>query len=94
MNNENGRLEFDGLIEFMEKFPDESSARNHFAYIRWQGNPVCPHCSHKKVYTYNDGKRYKCAGCKKQFTVKSGTVFEDSKIGMRKWFFVRFFTFN
>lgn len=86
MNNENNRLEFDGLIDFMEKFPTEDSARKHFAFIRWGDSPVCPLCGHEKVYTYNDGKRYKCAGCKKQFTVKSGTVFEDSKIGMRKWF--------
>lgn len=83
---QNNPFEFDGLIDFMEKFPTEKSARDHFALIRWGDSPVCPHCNHEKVYTYSDGKRYKCAGCKTQFTVKSGTVFEDSKIGMRKWF--------
>lgn len=94
MNNENNRLEFDGMLEFMDKFPTEDSARKHFAFIRWGDSPVCPLCGHEKVYTYNDGKRYKCAGCKKQFTVKSGTVFEDSKIGMRKWFLALYLLTN
>lgn len=79
-------FQFDGLIEFMEMFPNDKAANDHFALIRWNGNPVCPHCGHNRVYTYNDNKRYKCAGCKVQFTVKSGTIFEDSNIGMRKWF--------
>jgi transposase-like protein len=87
-------FEFSDLFEFMEKFPDDKAANAHFALIRWAGEPVCPHCGHKHVYTYNDGKRYKCKGCKTQFTVKSGTIFEDSKIGMRKWFMAIYLLIN
>lgn len=79
-------FQFTDIFEFMEAFPTDAAANAHFAQIRWSGKPVCPHCGHDVVYTYSDGKRYKCKGCKVQFTVKSGTVFEDSNVGMRKWF--------
>lgn len=50
--------------------------------------PVCPYkeCGHDRVFTYANGKVYKCAKCKKQFSVKVGTIFEDSKIPLQKWF--------
>ena len=79
-------FEFNDIFELVAMIPDDKAANAHFAMIRWNGSPVCPHCNHDKVYTYKDGKRYKCAGCKTQFTVKSGTVFEDSNVGMKKWF--------
>lgn len=87
-------FEFNDLFEFVEMFPNDKAASDHFALIRWAGKPVCPHCNHDKVYTYNDGKRYKCAGCKTQFTVKSGTIFEDSNIGMKKWFMAIYLLVN
>lgn len=79
-------FEFADIFEFVEAFPTDAVANAHFAQIRWSGKPVCPHCKHDVVYTYSDAKRYKCKKCKVQFTVKSGTIFEDSKIGMKKWF--------
>lgn len=79
-------FQFTDIFEFMEAFPTDAAATAHFAQLRWSGKPVCPHCGHSHVYTYSDGKRYKCAKCQVQFTVKSGTVFEDSNVGMRKWF--------
>lgn len=86
MSTTKNPFEFEDLFEFVTMFPDDKAANKHFALIRWGGNPVCPHCSHNHVYTYNDDKRFKCKGCKVQFTVKSGTIFEDSNIGMKKWF--------
>lgn len=52
----------------------------------WAGNPVCPHCKSGKPYKTKVG--YKCSNsdCYKKFTVKVGTVLENSKIPLRKWF--------
>jgi transposase-like protein len=77
---------FNNLIEINEYFSDEDICRKYLAYLRWENNPICPHCGHDKVYEYQNGKLYKCAKCRQQFTVKVGTIFEDSKISLKKWF--------
>jgi transposase-like protein len=54
--------------------------------MRWRdGVPVCPACGHKEHYYLKTQKRWKCKDCHKQFTVKLGTVFEDSPISLTKW---------
>lgn len=79
---------FNTLIETTMYFSDEQVCRDYLENIRWGGFPVCPHCGHKEVYIYSNGKLYKCKECKEQFTVKVGTIFEDSKISLSKWFVV------
>ena len=53
---------------------------------RLRNGEYCPHCRHDKIYTFNDGKRYRCAKCKQDFTIRTGTVFGESKLPLRKWF--------
>lgn len=71
-------------------FHDEAAAIQHLESILWPEGPVCPHCSSdKKIYaltgkTTRPGLR-KCGQCRKQFTVKVGTVFESSHIPLYKW---------
>lgn len=68
--------------------------RRYLEKKRWPDGPVCPHCGNKeKVYTIapNKAKKvreglYKCAKCRKQFTVTIGTIFEKSHIPLSKWF--------
>lgn len=79
-------FKFSNLFEFVAMIPDDKAANKRFPLIRWSGNHVCPHCGRNHVYVYNDGKRSKCVGCKVDFTVKAGTIFEDSNMGMKKWF--------
>ncbi len=76
------------LIKFYQKFKDEQACRDFLAEQRWGGSEkaVCPHCKYKDTYKYEDGKLFKCAECKKQFTVRIGTIFEDSRIPLIKWF--------
>jgi transposase-like protein len=78
--------EFKSLAEFMEHFHDEQTCREHFAAIRFRNGAYCPHCGHGKVYTFGNGKRYRCADCKKDFTIVTGTVFGETKLPLRKWF--------
>ncbi|MCJ2069348.1 IS1595 family transposase [Methylobacterium sp. J-030] len=74
-------------------FHDEVAAVARLEAIVWPNGPVCPHCGNadpKRVYsikgkTARPGLRT-CAECRKQFTVKVGTVFEDSKVPLHKWF--------
>jgi transposase-like protein len=54
--------------------------------MRWpDGEPVCPHCEGRRHYWLAKQMRWKCASCRKQFTAKTGTVFEDSPISLDKW---------
>jgi transposase-like protein len=54
--------------------------------MRWGGDePICPHCGEQRHYWLAKQMRWKCAACRKQFTAKTGTVFEDSPISLDKW---------
>ena len=53
--------------------------------MRWPEGPVCPACGHKEHYYLKTQKRWKCKDCSKQFSVKLGSIFEDSPIGLDKW---------
>ena len=72
-------------------FRDESAAYAKLEEILWNGEPVCPHCGGiGKIYEIK-GKSAriglkKCGHCRKQFTVKVGTVFESSHVTLHKWF--------
>lgn len=79
---------FQTLIDLLTYFKDEQVCRDYLELIRWNGKIVCPYkeCKHDRVFKYTDGKRYKCAKCQRQFSVKVGTIFEDSKISLQKWF--------
>ncbi len=75
------------LFYFFKQFPDEESCRKYLEKRRWGDTPVCPHCENKqKIYRYKNGKILKCACCKKQFSVKTGTIYENSNIPLQKWF--------
>ena len=60
-----------------------------FAYackLRWpDGKVSCPRCSRDKHYFIKTRKLWLCRGCDKQFTIKIGTIFEDSALGLDKW---------
>jgi transposase-like protein len=77
--------EFRTLTELFDAIPDEDAAIAHFTSIRWQAGSFCPHCGGTKVYTFADKKTHKCAACAKRFSIKVGTIFEDSKVQLRKW---------
>lgn len=71
---------------------DEAAAVAFLEQRRWNGEAVCPHCSSKTVYAMQDtnggrSKRFlwRCRDCRKQFTVRVGTIFEDSKLPLHKW---------
>lgn len=77
---------FKSLAEFMAAFPDEAACRTYFEKVRFAKGDYCPHCKHDKIMRFADGKRYRCHKCRRDFTIKTGTLFGESKITMRQWF--------
>lgn len=74
------------LIKFFQQFPNEQSCRDYLETMRWNGVTVCPHCKSVRIWRFTNGKLWKCSSCKKQFTVRVGTIFSDSKLPLQKWF--------
>jgi transposase-like protein len=71
-------------------FQNEEAAYAYVEACLWPNGPVCPHCGATHRISKMQGKAtrtglYKCYVCRKQFTVKIGTIFEDSHISMYKW---------
>jgi transposase-like protein len=79
--------EIKNLYQLIKRFPTEESCRGFLEQSRWNGKPVCIHCgSSEKMYKIQGGKLYKCAKCRLPFSVKIGTIFEDSALPLQKWF--------
>jgi transposase-like protein len=73
------------LREAIEYFSDLDVATDYVAALRWPDGWVCPHCGGRE-YSYVSTRRlWKCKSCKKQSSVKVGTIFEDSALGLDKW---------
>ncbi len=79
--------QFDTLLQMMAAFPDEQTAIDHFTAIRWKNGAFCPQCGSTRVYHFSDQRTHKCGDCRKRFSIKVGTIFEDSKIPLRSWMF-------
>ena len=74
------------LTEAIRFYADPANCITAVKEMRWlDGNPVCPHCGARRHYWLAKVARWKCAACRKQFTAKTGTVFEDSPIPLDKW---------
>jgi transposase-like protein len=79
-------FEFKTLTEFTDYFCDEATCVAHFTAARFRNGEYCPHCKHDKIYKCGNGKRYQCAKCKQDFTIRTKTVFGESKLPIRKWY--------
>lgn len=79
---------FNTLFDLFEAFPTEQSAIDHLTAIRWAGGEFCAvnGCVDAKIFHFSDGKTHKCSVCRARFSIKVGTIFQDTKIPLRKWF--------
>lgn len=78
------------LRENSKQFWDEEAAYEFVEQRVWPEGPVCPHCGGAEHIGRLLGestrtRTYKCYDCRKPFTVKVGTIFEDSKVPLYKW---------
>ena len=77
------------LITVFERFPTQEACIAHLEKARWGDEPVCPHCGSDKVARKKENRRvgrWNCHGCKSSFNVLSGTIFQQTKIPLQKWF--------
>lgn len=80
-------LEFNSLYDLLGFFTDEHVCEEYLAFNRWGDSPCCPYCNSDKVNSLKGKtRRYKCYGCRKQFSVRVGTIFHNSKLPLRKWY--------
>jgi len=73
------------LLEAIQHFSDEQVCIDTVAGMRWLNGAVCPDCETGNPYYIKTQKRWKCRECRRQFSVKVGTIFEDSPISLTKW---------
>lgn len=76
------------LREAMIHFASEDNAHAFMVAIRWPEGPQCPFCGTFNVTLLSTRRVFKCKvkGCRKQFTAKRGTIFEDSPLSLGLWF--------
>jgi transposase-like protein len=76
----------DTLLGAIKYFADVETAIGFVAALRWPNGVICPRCDATGVcYRLSTRPLWKCRACKKQFSVKVGSIFEDSPIGLDKW---------
>lgn len=74
------------LQQAIQHFSDENVCIDTVALMRWpDGKPDCPKCGGEEHYYLASQKRWKCKKCAHQFSVKVGTIFEDSAVPLCKW---------
>jgi len=84
MKEQNGFPET--LIEAIKYFDNADTALQFVASIRWpDGKACCPNCGKSNAAFLATRRVWKCRECFKQFSVKVGTIFEDSALGLDKW---------
>jgi len=76
------------FLEFQEKFGTEEKIISYYINLRYNNKCTCNHCGSEKVYQRNNNlKMFQCANCRNDFSIFTGTIFENSSTDLRKWFY-------
>jgi len=75
----------ENMLQAARYFEDADACRELVASLRWPRGVRCAHCGHGKASFLTTRRIWKCAKCRKQFSVKTGTIFEESPIALDKW---------
>ena len=75
------------LVQLMNDYPNDAAAEQLFVQWRWPDGIACPHCGDMDIQEDAPHPRmpYRCRGCRKFFSVKTGTVMHKSKLGCKTW---------
>lgn len=79
---------FKNIFDFQKEFSTEEKCREYLEQQRWNGTPACPFCGSINVCRFSNGKIFKCRekGCRNKFSVTVGSVYQNTKIPLTKWF--------
>lgn len=73
------------LMQAVKHFADPDICHEFVASLRWPDGVACPYCHSKNIGHIKSRRMFQCKDCRKQFSVKVGTIFEDSPLGLDKW---------
>ena len=76
---------FKSIISVIRFFNNEDVCRQTLAEARWGDDVVCPHCGEHHCAKRKDG-RFRCNKCKHNFSCTTGTIFQNTKLPLQKWF--------
>jgi len=80
-------MEPETLIEAVRYFADLEICNQYMCRIKWpDGKVACPNCGGERIGEIKSRHLIRCKECRKQFSYKVGTIFEDSPLGLDKWF--------
>ncbi len=81
------------LVDLIDRFGDEDRCRDYLEKLRWPDGVTCPRCGSSKIVHVHTRNQYTCKGrwddgtpCRYRFSVRAGTIFQDSKLSLTKWF--------
>ena len=77
--------QFKSLIDLVTAFRTEQSCIDYLEQLRWNGNVISPYDPTSVVYKCKNNK-YRCKNTLKTFNVKTGTLFDNTKVKLIKWF--------
>ena len=94
------------FVDLADRLRTEADAYEYLEEVRWPGQPYCPHCGSVRKHYFlkpkngvsrkttrgkqSERRVWKCADCRRQFTVLTGTIFHGTHIPLRKWLLVIF----
>jgi len=76
--------------QLIMRFPDERAAIDHLTPILWPDGAVCPYCKSKDVFDRRRLDQWHCRKCRKDFTIRVGTVFHRSHVPLHKWLYAMY----
>lgn len=75
------------LLQAVRYFSDPRVCNEYMKQVKWpDGGVTCPKCQSENVGEIASRNKLQCRACRKQFSYKTGTIFEDSPLGLDKWF--------
>jgi transposase-like protein len=74
------------LCTLIEQFGSENKCREYLEALRWPDQIRCPRCVSNKISRIKERNQFDCDGCRYQFSVTAGTIFNDSHLPLWKWF--------
>lgn len=74
------------LVTLVERFRSEDACREYLAKLRWPDGITCPRCASDSVSEISTRDQWDCNVCRYRFSVTSGTIFDNTKLDLWKWF--------
>ncbi len=78
------------VFEFFKMFPDENTAVSFLEAQIWSKGVVCPYCEGKRIKSRKHRNGHRCNDCLKDFTVRYGTIFENSRLPLKSWLYAMY----